>query len=380
MFLKTSPLVVALVLLIPTEPTALPPTAVSLGSSDDTGSIQGVFWRKYTGSASQETDLSQQIVANGSVLVTDAEITRLLGETTTPGSEYPNAGSFRITRLPAKEDLLVFFYDSTNPGFLQLEELRLAPNESKELQPNNPNALVTRLMTATDLLGPLRKLVNQNLERAQQAEDTELAERMSAHLDKLNLPPLPEEPYAPPSQEGGMSGKTLGIIGAAAGGAGFAIASATGGSDTPPVITTTSSTTTTVPSSGTAWNCDLTGISADRRWFNTQRNVAEGNEVRLRSWGTVTVDANGTRATPDGSGQGMADSSAVMPGAPLHSLICAWDHNGATRFYVGSETTVEVTETGAIYCSVNEQPDVDASFTDNSGYWTIEVCFRMPWS
>jgi hypothetical protein len=379
MFLKTSPLVIALVLLIPTEPTALPPTAAAVQSSDDTASIQGVFWRKYTGSASQETDPSQQIVENGSVLVTDTEITRLLGETTTAGSEDPNAGSFQITRLPAKEDLLVFFFDSMNPGFLQVEETRLATRESKELAPNDPNALVSRVMTATDLLDAVKKLVDENLEQAQQAADTEQAARLSAHLDKLNLPPLPEESYETPSQEGGMSGKTLGIIGAAAGGAGFAIASATGGSDTPLSTTTTSSTTTTVPPA-TAWNCDLTGIRTDRRWFNTQRNVSAGSEVRIRSWGTVTVDANGTTATPDGSGQGIADASAVMPGAPLHSLICAWDHNGNTRFYAGSETTVEVTVTGAVYCSVNEQPDVDASFADNSGYWTIEVCFRMPWS
>lgn len=380
MFLKTSPLLVALVLLIPTEPTALLPTAAIFQSLDDTGSIQGVFWRKYTGSASQETDPSRQVVANGSVLVTDTEITRLLGETTTPGSQDPNAGSFLLSGLPANEDLLVFFYDSASPGYLQVEETRLAARESKELAPNDPDALVSRVMTATDLLDALKRVVSENLERARQAEDTELAERLSAHLDKLNLPPLPEEPYESPSQESGISGKTLGILGAAAGGAGFAIASATGGSETQQVITTTSTTTTTVPPNGTAWNCDLRGVSVDRRWFNTQRNVSAGTEVKIRAWGTVTVDANGTIATPDGSGLGMADSSAVMPGAPLHSLICAWDHNGDTKFYVGSEVTVEVTVTGAVYCSVNEQPDVDASFADNSGYWTIEVCFRLPWS
>ena len=76
--------------------------------------------------------------------------------------------------------------------------------------------------------------------------------------------------------------------------------------------------------------------------MNTTRNVAEGNEARLRAWGTVTIDSNGTTATPDGSGRGIADSSAAMPGAPLHSLICAWDSNGNTKFFVGSETTVTV--------------------------------------
>ncbi len=265
-----------------------------------------------------------------------------------------------------------------------MEEIRLRANEEKELAPNDPNAITTRVMTAADLLEGMKGLVNKYFERALQSEDTATTTKLKAHLDKLSLP-APEVPsHAEAESGGGLSAKTIAVIGAAAGGAGVALAAASAGSDeagsTPPSapITTTTTTTTSVPA--TAWNCELLAIRADQRWMNTTRNVAEGNEARLRAWGAVTIDSNGTTATPDGSGQGFADSSAAMPGAPLHSLICAWDSNGNTKFFVGSEATVTVTVTGTIHCTVNEQPDRDSSYMDNSGVWSFEYCFSLPWT
>jgi hypothetical protein len=354
---------------------------VSAQNSDEIAAIQGRLWSKRRGADPREKDPSAP-VANGSVLVTDTDLTKLFGEATTLAGTGPDTGFFQITKLPANQDLLVFYYDGDVPGHMQVEETRLTPNENKELNPNDPNAPVTRLMTATDLLDALKRLVNQHLELALQAHDTKTAESLKAHLDKLNLPAEQDEFFETETMGGGgLSGKTIGVLGAAAGGAGLALAAASGGSDetnsTPPTTTVTTTTTTVPPGS---WNCELLAISADRRWMNTWRGVTEGSRVKLRAWGTVTIDADGGTATPDGSGQGMADSSAVMPGAPLHSLICAWDANGSTKFFVGTEVTVDVTVTGVVYCTVNEQPDRDSSYMDNSGAWTFEFCLMMPWS
>jgi hypothetical protein len=371
-------LIVGFVYLIPNGLTTslFPTTVLSARDSEEVTTIHGIFWKKYRGGPALETD-SPTPVTEGSVFVTDTDLTRLYGETTTRGEAGQDTGFFQLTNLPANQNLLVFYYDSAFPGYLQVEDISLATNEDRELAPNDPNVLVTQVMTATDLLDTLKGLVNENIELALQANETETAERLKTHLSKLSLPPEPVEPYEP-EESGGLSGKTIGLIGGAAGGAAFAVASATGGSDEAGSAPT--GTTSIVPWTPSPGSTEPTfSIRADRRWENSGVNVAAGNRVRFRASGTVTIDAAGTTATPDGSGLGNAGSSAVLPGAPLHGLVCAWDPAGNTKFFVGSENTVQATIDGTIYCTVNEQPDRDSSYMDNTGAWTIEYRFMMPW-
>ena len=95
------------------------------------------------------------------------------------------------------------------------------------------------------------------------------------------------EPYEP-EEGGGLSGKTIALIGGAAGGAAFAVAS--GGSDEAGSIPPTG-TTSIVPWQPSPGSPEPTfSIRADRRWESSGVNVAAGNRVRFRASGTVTID------------------------------------------------------------------------------------------
>lgn len=186
------------------------------------------------------------------------------------------------------------------------------------------------------------------------------------------------------AKAGGLSGWAIAGIAGGAVSAGLVAIQAGGGSDSPPTLATSAPAPTSTPTAPTTQPAETTvsgTVSGSSPVFAAVPGVTvtSGRTLRITASGTICADSPGcaANASPNGSGRGNGDSTARLPGVPVHSLICGIGAQGASDlFFVGSNFSAVAARSGPLFCGLNEQPGIQSAYNDNRGSWSIVVTFR----
>jgi Ca2+-binding EF-hand superfamily protein len=111
-------------------------------------------------------------------------------------------------------------------------------------------------------------------------------------------------------------------------------------------------------------------LPANQRWFDTGIDVRSGEVIDFRATGTIRMSNNGNdSASPSGAWTGRRADNAPFKDRPAGAMIGRIGSGGP--IFMGDSGRVNVTTTGRLYLSVN-----DDYLEDNSGEYQVTISVR----
>ena len=116
-------------------------------------------------------------------------------------------------------------------------------------------------------------------------------------------------------------------------------------------------------------------VPAWQQWIPTGITVRQGDILRFRATGEITLNQSGSlRATPGGTANNPFDRDAQLPSVPVGVLIGRVDAPGtfgqrnSRAFFIGDQLSVSMPLGGELLLGIN-----DSTFADNRRTFTVRV-------